>query len=123
MARRNAFEPSPSETVVASGLKITGHLQSSQDIWFDGIIEGNISTEASLTIGPNGRVIGNIESTSIVIAGAVNGNIKARHAVIQSGASLRGDLKVKTLIVAEGAIVNGVLNMPTKNNGQKDAKA
>ena len=64
--------------------------------------------EGAVKIGANSVVIGNIESKSAAIAGAVKGNIDVRGPVIlDSSAVVVGNIKFKSIQINNGAVIEG----------------
>ena len=71
------------ETVIGPGIHIKGDLQGKSNIQIKGSLEGNIRLEGHVDIGPGGKLIGDISATTVVVEGAVTGNIEAREKVEQ----------------------------------------
>ena len=71
-------------------------------------IEGNVSATGSIKVGQGTVIVGNIEGTSAVIAGAVKGDIDVHGPVIvDSTAIIVGDIKSKTVQINNGAAIDG----------------
>ena len=87
---------------------ITGD-SSAEEIFADGAkIDGNLTSRASVKIGQDTVVLGNISASSAVIAGAVKGDIDIKGPVIvDSTAVIVGDIKSKTVQVNNGATIDG----------------
>ena len=75
-------------------LNITGAIQGNSkaaEIYAEGArINGEINSGGSVKIGQSSVVIGNINASSAVIAGAVKGNIKSKSVQINNGAVIEG---------------------------------
>src|SRR3990167_4537841 len=111
MKRSKSFEPRADQTVIASGIIIKGDLEAESDIWFDGNINGNISSDGNITIAQNGVVIGNLSAESVMVSGKVKGHINGGQKVLLLGeCHVEGDIKTSSLGVAEGAALNGNIN-------------
>lgn len=85
----------------------------------NGKFDGTLSTKGNLIIGENATVNANIEGDDIVVAGIVNGTIKAsvRLRVIPP-ARITGDINMPVLSVTEGAIIEGKCNMVKSQGGK-----
>ena len=78
----------------------------------NGEFEGKLQTKGKLTIGERAVVTADIIGESIVVAGRVNGNIKADKILkLIPPAYVVGDIKAPTLNIEEGAIFEGCCTM------------
>ncbi|MBP7056710.1 MAG: polymer-forming cytoskeletal protein [Candidatus Omnitrophica bacterium] len=83
----------------------------------NGRFEGTLDTKGSLMIGENASVDADISGDSIVIAGRVNGNIRAsKELKLIAPAHVVGELSTPILSVAEGAVIDGMVRMVTKKD-------
>jgi excisionase family DNA binding protein len=74
----------------------------------NGRFDGTLSTKGNLMIGEHAVVNADIIGDSIVIAGKVNGHIRAiKELKMVSPARVIGDIKTPLLSVAEGAVFEG----------------
>jgi Integral membrane protein CcmA involved in cell shape determination len=97
---------------LAVGSTIKGDIILDIDLRLDGCVEGNIICASKIVIGPKGRVIGNIESVNVEVAGTVTGNIRAKEKLIlKSSADINGDLHTNILEVELNAKFNGNCKM------------
>ena len=113
MAKKtDVFSVSSIDTVIGSGVKMRGNLSSEGDIAVDGTLAGNIKSGGQVTIGVNGRIVGNIDSTSVTIGGKVEGNVKALDTVsiLESG-HLHGDIDASQIEIGLGAVFIGTSKM------------
>ncbi len=138
-----AAAPAPSSKVAAthgrnvlsSDVEIKGKVKFANDLVVDGLIEGEIISDGSLTVGENARIKAEIKTRSVVIYGKVHGNINVTDRVdIRANAELVGDIKAGTLSIEAGAIFVGksivgapsslpASTKPSTPNGKKLAKA
>ena len=87
---------------------ITGDSKANEVFANSAQIDGNISAKGSVKIGQGTVIVGNIEATSAVIAGAVKGDIDVHGPVIvDSSAVIVGDIKSKTVQINNGATIDG----------------
>ncbi len=112
----NTNKPTPSSKVAAtngrnvlsSDVEIKGKVKFTNDLVVDGLIEGEIISDGSLTVGENARIKAEVNTRSVVIYGKVHGNINVTdHVELKSNAELVGDIKAATLSIEAGAIFVG----------------
>lgn len=83
----------------------------------NGRFDGTLNTKGNLMIGEHAVVNADIIGDSIVIAGKVNGHIRAlKELKMVSPATVTGDIKTPLLSVAEGAVFEGNCKMLTAVN-------
>ena len=114
MLRNTSYEGAKSEetTIISNGVKIEGKVSSSGNIRVDGEIQGDITSQSSVTVGENGKVNGQINAENITVGGLVTGIVKAKEKLLlESKANLNGDLFTKILVVESGAKFDGKSKM------------
>lgn len=94
-------------------LNITGAIQGNSkaaEIYAEGArINGEINSAGSVKIGQSSVVIGNINATSAVIAGAVKGDIDVHGPVVlDTSAIVMGNIKSKSVQINNGAVIEGM---------------
>ncbi len=78
----------------------------------NGKFEGTLNTKGSLMIGEHAVVNADITGDIVIIAGKVNGNIKAlKELKLVSPGCVVGDIRTPLLSVAEGAVLEGNCKM------------
>jgi cytoskeletal protein CcmA (bactofilin family) len=97
---------------IGQGVVVEGKITSAQDLRIDGKVEGTIEVGShSLILGANAAVKANLVAKSILISGAVTGNITATERLdVQATASVQGDIRSPRLVVADGATLNGKID-------------
>ena len=71
-------------------------------------LEGDLHSQGIVKIDVGTVVIGGINSASVVVAGAVKGNIEVNGPVIiDSTAVVKGDIKAKSIQINSGAVIDG----------------
>ena len=99
---------SPNKNILSSDVEIKGSLKFSNDLIIDGKIDGEVSSDGSLTVGENAFVVGEIRTKSVIIFGRVQGNITvSERCELKSNAVLEGDIVAGTLSIEEGATFMG----------------
>jgi len=105
---RTASPMSPNKNILSSDVEIKGSLKFSNDLIIDGKIEGEVTSDGSLTVGENACVQGEIRTKSVVLFGRVQGNITVtERCELKSSAVLEGDVIAGTLAIEEGATFMG----------------
>lgn len=92
--------------------KVSGNAIASEIFVNTSRMEGNLSSEGTVKIGVGTVVIGDIISSSAVIAGAVKGDIDVNGpVVVDSTAIVQGNIKAKSIQVNNGAVVDGYCSL------------
>jgi cytoskeletal protein CcmA (bactofilin family) len=107
-----------SVSVISKALKITGQLESTEDIRIDGEVDGDVRA-ASVTVGSNARVKGTVYGDTVEIAGTVDGRIEAKKVVLMSTARMSGDVIHQDIKIESGAFIDGHLK---PEFGRQEAK-
>ena len=97
---------SPSVSVISKSLKITGQLESTEDIHIEGEVEGDVRG-VSVRVGQSARINGTVYGEEVELAGTVNGKIEARKVVLTSTAHLSGDIVHQDIRIDSGAYIDG----------------
>jgi cytoskeletal protein CcmA (bactofilin family) len=94
---------------IGQGVVIEGTITSSQDLRIDGKVEGSIEVgNHALILGANASVKADLIARSILISGAVIGNVMATERLdLQATGSVEGDISAPRVVVADGAIIKG----------------
>jgi cytoskeletal protein CcmA (bactofilin family) len=93
-------------SVISKALKITGQLESTEDIQIDGIVDGDVRA-VSVIVGNGAKVKGTVYGESVEVAGTVEGKIEAKKVVLTSTAHMSGDVVHQDITIASGAFVDG----------------
>ena len=76
---------------LAAGTTIKGNIITETDFRLDGKVEGDISCNGKIVIGPKGSVTGNIVSENAEILGEVDGSVKvSAKLILKSTAIIKG---------------------------------
>ncbi len=71
-------------------------------------LEGDINSKGIVKIDVGTVVIGNVNCTSVVVAGAVKGNIEVNGpVVVDTTAVVKGDISAKSIQINSGAVIDG----------------
>jgi cytoskeletal protein CcmA (bactofilin family) len=118
--RQRAAGAVVSTTHIAPGAKITGQVNGTSDLVVDGELEGTVRLESHVSIGPEGKVQGDIVAKSVRIGGRVVGNVQGLEKVeILPSGRLEGDVAAPRVVLAEGAFFKGKVEMTGKTQPKK----
>lgn len=107
--------PAPVErvtSVLGSGITVKGGLSGSGGLRIEGALDGDIALRGLLVIGETGRVTcQEIRAKSIVVAGAVRGDIVAEKVEIRKTGRVWGNVVTASFSTEEGAFLRGQIRM------------
>jgi cytoskeletal protein CcmA (bactofilin family) len=94
---------------ISQGIRIKGEVTGSEDLYVDGRVEGKLNlSNGTLTIGPNGTVIADIDAREVVVSGRVEGNVTGRDRIqLWSTGQVSGEVRTERLAIEEGATLRG----------------
>lgn len=100
-------------TLIGAGTTVVGNVRFSGGLHLEGRVEGNVEGadgDARMDVSEAGRVIGEIKVGTVVVNGAVEGDIHAdQRLVLGTRAHIAGNVYYNVLEMAAGAAVNGKL--------------
>lgn len=98
--------------LIGNRTTITGDIQSSGDFRIDGILNGNITLNGRLVIGPNGKIEGNVICQNADISGEIKGKVQvAEMLALKTTAKILGDIVTGKISIEPGAVFTGTCNM------------
>lgn len=101
-----------SMSVIGSGMRVVGDIESSGVIKVEGIVEGSVRGARQLLLGKSGAIHGDVYAVDAILGGTVVGTIVAAERVeIQGTSSVEGDIHTKSMVVFEGGMINGTVRM------------
>lgn len=101
-----------SRTVIGPETRVHGALHGKDDLLVEGIVEGSVTGEATVTIAAGSTVTGEVRGREVVIAGALGHSVYATHAVrLLATAEVRGDIHAPRMSIDEGALFEGQVRM------------
>ena len=113
-ARPRTAEPARvSGSHIGKSIQLKGDVSSKEDLNIDGVVEGRIELEGvDLRVGQTGTVRADVSARTILIEGALQGNLKASEKVeIRKTGSLVGDIVTVGISIQEGAMFRGSVNI------------
>lgn len=104
-------------TVIGAGARLDGNLISAASLRIEGMVKGQITAEADVTVAPEAQVDSDIRAVNVTIAGSYKGNVTASGTVeLASSARVTGNLSCRALVVNDGAIFTGQSIMDSREN-------
>jgi cytoskeletal protein CcmA (bactofilin family) len=105
--------PGQITALIDKGCTFDGRLSFEGTVRIGGGFRGEIFTNDTLVINPGARVDAQIEADTVIICGAVKGNIFARRKVIMHPpATFTGTVTTPSLRIDEGVVFEGASYMP-----------
>jgi cytoskeletal protein CcmA (bactofilin family) len=99
-------------SVLGSGVVWHGSVNGSGGIRIEGAFEGEISLRGMLVVGETGRVTcQNVRANTVIVAGAVRGNITTQKLEIRATGRVWGDVITTAFVTEEGAFLRGQIRM------------
>ena len=93
-------------------MSIKGEIRTREELLVDGDVEGLLESQSLLTVGPNGKVRGNIKAREVAIFGSVRGNVEVTEKIaIRDQGSLIGDIKGAGISIDDGAYFKGSIDI------------
>ena len=93
---------------LGQGSRVTGKLAFEGPARIEGHVEGEITSQDTLTIGESAVVNAQVTGTSIIIHGRVTGDVTARKRLeVRAPAKLFGNISTPSLVIHEGVVFEG----------------
>jgi cytoskeletal protein CcmA (bactofilin family) len=92
--------------VINKALKITGQLESTEDIRIEGEVEGDIRG-GSVKVGQDANIHGTVYGEHVELSGTLNGKIEARNVALTATAHMSGDIVHQDIRIELGAHFDG----------------
>ena len=99
-------------SVLGSGVIWHGSINGSGGVRIEGAFEGEIALRGMLVIGETGRVTcEDIRANTVIVAGAVRGNITTQKLEIRASGRVWGDVVTTAFVTEDGAFLRGQIRM------------
>jgi cytoskeletal protein CcmA (bactofilin family) len=108
-------------SVISKALKITGQLESSEDIQIDGEVDGDVRA-VSVKVGNAAKVKGTVFADEVELSGSIDGKIEAKKVILTSTARMSGDVVHADVRIESGAYIDGHLK-PEYGKSAKTVRA
>jgi len=99
-------------SVLGAGVIWQGAINGAGGVRIEGAFEGQIALRGLLVIGESGRVTcQNVRANTVIVAGAVRGNITTQKLEIRASGRVWGDVLTTAFVTEEGAFLRGQIRM------------
>jgi len=100
-------------TILGPSVTLRGELASDEDLTIEGKFDGTLHLPAHcLTVGPQGQVKADVQTSRAVVQGAVTGNITASERIeIRKTGRVLGDLVAPGISIEDGAYFKGSIEI------------
>ncbi|HEX9233646.1 MAG TPA: polymer-forming cytoskeletal protein [Candidatus Acidoferrum sp.] len=94
---------------ITQGIRIKGEITGKEDLFIDGALEGKLDLgNASVTIGPNGKVKADVSAREVVVRGQLDGKIDGTERVqLWNSGRVTGEVRTERLAIEDGALLRG----------------
>jgi len=106
---------------LGKSMRIKGELSASEDMTLCGQMEGRVTlTDHTLTIGPDADIRAEVKASTVIIMGAVQGNVTATQKIdLRATGSVTGDIAAPRIVIADGGQLLGKVQI----TGEKPQRA
>ncbi len=95
-------------SIIGLGSSVKGDFKVDGSVRIDGDLEGNLDSSATVNIGSNARIRGNITAKNMVVGGIIIGNLCAPESIkLLSTSVVVGDIQTKHLQADMDVIIHG----------------
>jgi cytoskeletal protein CcmA (bactofilin family) len=102
----------PNATRIGKSVVIKGDISGGGSIYLDSEFEGNVELNGSLTVGPAGRVRANLQASSIVVQGRVEGDLYGlERTELKKSATVVGDIYTPRIAIEDGTSLEGSVHV------------
>ncbi len=111
-------------TLLGKGSEFEGKLSFEGQVRIDGKFSGQISTKDTLVIGEGAKVTAEISAGTVIVNGAVEGNIRAAQSVeLHQPGRVKGSIETPALSIDRGVIFEGTCKMENLSQGKSEKSA
>ena len=104
--QQSRSDNSPGTSTIGEGLVVDGNVTSNSPLHIDGRVHGDVQC-ASLVLGENSEIEGNVVAEDVVICGRLIGSVRGVRVILQSSCHVEGDLLHASLAMERGAYFEG----------------
>jgi cytoskeletal protein CcmA (bactofilin family) len=106
-SRRDANASAKSgPTIISADLAVVGNISSGGEVQLEGKVLGDVHC-GHLTVGPGGRVEGDVFAERVAVFGEIAGKVSARAVLVTATGRVDGGLIVENLTVEPGGHFEG----------------
>ncbi|MBV9331400.1 MAG: polymer-forming cytoskeletal protein [Alphaproteobacteria bacterium] len=93
-------------SVLSRSLKITGQIETTEDIQIDGEVDGDVRG-VTIKFGAGAKVKGAVYGDEVELAGTIEGKIEAKTVIVTSTGRMIGDILHQDITIQSGAFIDG----------------
>lgn len=113
MTMNKIHDSAEKPSIISEGAFLKGEMQFNGQVFLDGLFEGVLKAER-VTVGKSGKFTGLIEAKSIIVFGAVKGDIFCNHLSLNEGSLLNGKIQYSSIKIEKGSSITGVFDAKIK---------
>jgi len=99
-------------TVIGPETRVAGALVGKDDLVVEGTVDGPVTGDASVTLGPTARVAGEVRGRDVIVGGKLTYNVFGGSSIrLLATAEVRADLTAPRIAIDEGAQFEGQIKM------------
>ena len=104
-------------TVITEDVHIKGSLRFETSLMIMGSLEGEITSEGLLVVGPKAKINATIVTKRLISHGEIQGDVTAsEQVVLKKTATQMGNITTQNIIVESGCLFNGSITMKGKES-------
>ncbi len=106
------------KTTILEGIRLSGEIKGSHNLYIAGEFEGKIELTALLLVGGTGRLKGEVRAENVVIEGEVDGTLSVTGKLeVRDGGKYTGDVTAPAVLVSDKAYFQA--NVKMLRNGRE----
>ena len=110
--RADQVNPRRADGIIGPDLVVHGRLSGKSDLRIDGVLEGELSLDGAVSVGPEGSVVAPAQVASLELEGELRGDVSASGAVaVRAGGRLTGDVRARRISIDDGGTLQGGIDM------------
>jgi cytoskeletal protein CcmA (bactofilin family) len=96
-------------STIGKSIRITGSVESQEDLAIDGWVSGSITVENNrVVVGEGAEILGDLTAQNIKIDGSITGDVTATEQIdVRPTGAVEGDLRAPRIAIREGAMISG----------------
>ena len=101
-------------TVIAASTELQGDLRVRGALRVEGAVYGNVRADGHMSLGPSGRIVGEVRANTLAMAGRIDGIVQVRgHLHVLSGGIVHGHARYQSLQIERGGVMDGTTALAT----------
>lgn len=109
---KTPVNPAEQHNIIGKGTVIDGTLRSNGNVHVSGTVQGNVDVQGRVVVMPEGRVEGEVVTTSAEVGGRIQGQLTVKERlVLKNTAVVEGDIHTSKLVIEDGATFTGRCDM------------